>query len=53
MTVPAYPEKLDGICYYIWTDIFFGDVGKRGHGRGVVILACHLLSFDAIVLSLV
>ena len=26
MTVPAYPEKLDGICYYIWTDIFFGDM---------------------------
>ena len=26
MTVPAMPEKLDGITYYIWTDIFFGDM---------------------------
>ena len=26
MTVPKMPEKLDGICYYIWTDIFFGDM---------------------------
>jgi hypothetical protein len=25
MTVPALPKRLDGICYYIWTDIFFGD----------------------------
>jgi hypothetical protein len=21
------PAKIDGICYYIWTDIFFGDMG--------------------------
>ena len=27
MTVPGLPAKMDGICYYIWTDIFFGDVG--------------------------
>ena len=27
MTVPGLPKKLDGITYYIWTDIFFGDVG--------------------------
>jgi len=27
MTVPQYPKKLDGITYYIWTDIFFGDMG--------------------------
>ena len=26
MTVPAMPEELDGITYYIWTDIFFGDM---------------------------
>merc|ERR1712216_959074 len=26
MTVPQLPEKTDGICYYIWTDIFFGDM---------------------------
>jgi hypothetical protein len=26
MTVPQLPEKQDGICYYIWTDIFFGDM---------------------------
>eukprot|EP01048_Picozoa_sp_COSAG05_P022342 COSAG05_NODE_4436_length_1517_cov_1.876587_1_plen_203_part_00 len=26
MTVPKMPEKIDGICYYIWTDIFFGDM---------------------------
>lgn len=25
MTVPQYPKKLDGITYYLWTDIFFGD----------------------------
>ncbi|KAG7359079.1 hypothetical protein IV203_015668 [Nitzschia inconspicua] len=25
MTVPQYPKALDGITYYIWTDIFFGD----------------------------
>ncbi len=27
MTVPAMPKKRNGITYYIWTDIFFGDVG--------------------------
>ncbi|CAB9507229.1 expressed unknown protein [Seminavis robusta] len=27
MTVPEYPRKLDGITYYLWTDIFFGDGG--------------------------
>eukprot|EP00966_Prymnesium_polylepis_P080391 1862287-Prymnesium_polylepis.1 len=25
MTVPEPPARLDGITYYIWTDIFFGD----------------------------
>ena len=25
MTVPEPPKALDGITYYIWTDIFFGD----------------------------
>lgn len=24
MTVPALPKKLDGICYYLWSDIYFG-----------------------------
>ena len=24
MTVPALPKKQDGICYYIWTDVYFG-----------------------------
>ena len=28
MTVPELPQKLDGICYYIWTDIFFGDMSQ-------------------------
>ena len=28
MTVPALPRKIDGICYYIWTDIFFGDASN-------------------------
>lgn len=28
MTVPEMPAKLDGICYYIWTDIFFGDMSN-------------------------
>lgn len=27
MTVPEMPAKQDGICYYIWSDIFFGDMG--------------------------
>lgn len=27
MTVPALPKRIDGITYYIWTDIFFGDMG--------------------------
>ena len=26
MTVPEKPLKLDSITYYIWTDIFFGDM---------------------------
>ena len=26
MTVPALPAALDGITYYLWTDIFFGDM---------------------------
>jgi hypothetical protein len=26
MTVPELPQKQDGICYYIWSDIFFGDM---------------------------
>jgi hypothetical protein len=25
MTVPGLPAKNDGITYYIWTDVFFGD----------------------------
>ena len=25
MTVPEPPKAIDGITYYIWTDIFFGD----------------------------
>lgn len=25
MTVPALPKLVDGITYYMWTDIFFGD----------------------------
>ena len=28
MTVPELPQKIDGICYYIWTDIFFGDMSQ-------------------------
>lgn len=28
MTVPGLPELIDGITYYVWTDIFFGDVGR-------------------------
>ena len=28
MTVPELPLKQDGICYYIWTDIFFGDMSQ-------------------------
>jgi len=28
MTVPELPKRKDGITYYIWTDIFFGDVGN-------------------------
>ena len=27
MTVPELPQKTDGITYYLWTDIFFGDSG--------------------------
>ncbi len=26
MTVPLYPRKQDGITYFIWSDIFFGDM---------------------------
>lgn len=26
MTVPELPKEQDGICYYLWTDIFFGDM---------------------------
>lgn len=26
MTVPEKPKKIDGITYYVWTDIFFGDM---------------------------
>merc|ERR1711879_514151 len=29
--VPALPEKLDGICYYIYFNIFFGD--SKPYGR--------------------
>ncbi len=25
MTVPALPQQIDGITYYLWTDVFFGD----------------------------
>jgi hypothetical protein len=25
MTVPELPKQMDGITYYLWTDIFFGD----------------------------
>lgn len=28
MTVPGLPRKQDGICYYLWTDIFFGDMSQ-------------------------
>ena len=28
MTVPGLPQLLDGICYYIWTDIYFGDMSQ-------------------------
>jgi len=28
MTVPDYPKTTQGICYYIWTDIFFGDMSQ-------------------------
>ena len=28
MTVPKPPKKTDGITYYIWTDIFFGDMSQ-------------------------
>ena len=27
MTVPSLPTSTDGITYYIWTDVFFGDAG--------------------------
>jgi hypothetical protein len=30
VTVPEYPEYTDGITYYMWVDVFFGDAG---HGR--------------------
>ena len=26
MIVPELPKEQDGICYYLWTDIFFGDM---------------------------
>jgi hypothetical protein len=26
MTVPELPLLQDGICYYLWTDVFFGDM---------------------------
>jgi hypothetical protein len=26
MTVPELPQLQDGICYYLWTDVFFGDM---------------------------
>ena len=28
MTVPGYPARLDGITYYLWTDVFFGDMSQ-------------------------
>ena len=28
MTVPEPPKNQSGITYYIWTDIFFGDMGR-------------------------
>lgn len=28
MTVPGLPKKLDGICYYLWTDVYFGDTSQ-------------------------
>jgi len=28
MTVPEMPKKVDGVTYYIWTDIFFGDMSQ-------------------------
>lgn len=28
MTVPEPPKSTAGICYYIWTDIFFGDMSQ-------------------------
>ena len=31
MTVPEPPGAIDGITYYIWTDIFFGDESQVDH----------------------
>lgn len=28
MTVPELPQAVDGITYYIWTDVFFGDASE-------------------------
>jgi hypothetical protein len=35
MTVPELPKLLDGITYYLWTDIFFGD-GSLGRMNQMV-----------------
>jgi hypothetical protein len=35
MTVPELPEEQDGITYYIWTDMFFGD-GSLGRMNQLV-----------------
>ena len=36
MTVPDLPSATDGITYYIWTDIFFGDGGSLGRMNQLV-----------------
>ena len=44
MTVPTLPAKMDGICYYIWTDVsahsvhaacWAGCAGRAGMGRSI------------------
>lgn len=36
MTVPDLPRRMDGITYYMWTDIFFGDGGRWGRMNQMV-----------------
>ena len=28
MTVPLYPKEMDGITYFFWSDLFFGDMSQ-------------------------